>query len=82
MTVNALLPGGATATGMIPDGVPPEARAGLLDPGIVVPPLLWLASDDSSGVTVRRLDASRWPRGVPEAEAAAASMDAAGWTAA
>lgn len=82
VTVNALLPGGATATGMIPDGFPAEARAGLLDPGIVVPSLLWLASDDSSGVTGRRLDASRWPSGVPEAEAAAASIDSAGWAAA
>ncbi|MGA0586592.1 SDR family NAD(P)-dependent oxidoreductase [Dyella sp. KRB-257] len=77
VTVNALLPGGATATGMIPDGLPAEARAHLLDPAIVVPPLLWLASDASSGVTGRRLDASRWQPGVPEA--AAAAMDDAGW---
>jgi 3-oxoacyl-[acyl-carrier protein] reductase len=80
VTVNALLPGGATATGMIPDSLPAEARTNLLDPAIVVPPLLWLASDASSGVTGRRLDASRWQPGVPEAEAAAAAMDDAGWT--
>jgi 3-oxoacyl-[acyl-carrier protein] reductase len=79
VTVNALLPGGATATGMIPDGLPAEARTNLLDPAIIVPPLLWLASDASSGVTGRRLDASRWQPGVPEAEAAAAAMDDAGW---
>jgi 3-oxoacyl-[acyl-carrier protein] reductase len=70
----------ATATGMIPDSLPAEARTNLLDPAIVVPPLLWLASDASSGVTGRRLDASRWQPGVPEAEAAAAAMDDAGWT--
>ncbi len=80
VTVNALLPGGATATGMIPDGLPAEARTNLLDPAIVVPPLLWLASDASSGFTGRRLDASRWQPGVPEAEAAVAAMDDAGWT--
>jgi 3-oxoacyl-[acyl-carrier protein] reductase len=80
VTVNALLPGGATATGMIPDGLPPEARTGLLDPGIVVPPLLWLASEASDGVTGRRLDASRWRRELSEAEAAAAATDDAGWT--
>ncbi|MGE0068771.1 MAG: SDR family NAD(P)-dependent oxidoreductase [Thiomonas sp.] len=78
VTVNALLPGGATATGMIPDALPQEARANLLDPAIIVPPLLWLASDAASGVTGRRLDASRWQPGVAEA-AAAAAMDDAGW---
>lgn len=81
ITVNALLPGGATATGMIPDGFPPEARAKLLDPAIIVPPLLWLASDASAGVTGRRLDASRWEAGIPDAQAAAAAMDDAGWAA-
>jgi hypothetical protein len=30
VTVNILLPGGATATGMIPEGTPPEIRAALL----------------------------------------------------
>lgn len=79
VTVNALLPGGATATGMIPDGFPQEARANLLDPAIIVPPLLWLASDGSAGVTGCRLDASRWKREVPDAQAAAAAMDDAGW---
>ncbi|WP_201752173.1 SDR family NAD(P)-dependent oxidoreductase [Microvirga arsenatis] len=79
VTVNALLPGGATATGMIPEGLPQEARTGLLDPAIVVPPLLWLASEASDGVTGRRLDASRWRRELSEAEAAKAAMDDAGW---
>lgn len=79
VTVNGLLPGGATATGMIPDGLPQEARSGLLDPAIVVPPLLWLASDASDGVTGRRLDASRWRAELPEADAAEAAMDDAGW---
>ena len=81
VTVNALLPGSATATGMIPDGFPEEARAELLDPTIIVPPLLWLASNESAEVTGCRLDASRWERGVPEAKAAAAAMEDAGWIA-
>lgn len=80
VTVNALLPGGATATGMIPDAFPQEARRGLLDPAIIVPPLLWLASDASGPVTGRRLDASRWRGDLPEAEAAEAAMDEAGWS--
>lgn len=60
ITVNALLPGGATETGMIPDGVPAQVRASLLRPEIMVPPLLWLASAASDGVTGRRLIANRW----------------------
>jgi 3-oxoacyl-[acyl-carrier protein] reductase len=79
VTVNALLPGGATATGMIPDDLPEEARAALLDPAVIVPPLLWLASEASDGVSGRRLDASRWRGNVPEAEAAKAALDSAGW---
>ncbi|WP_225421542.1 SDR family NAD(P)-dependent oxidoreductase [Sphingomonas parva] len=80
VTVNALLPGGPTATGMIPEGLAQEARSNLLDPTIIVPPLLWLASEASSGVTGRRLDASRWQREVSASEAAAKSMADAGWT--
>jgi NAD(P)-dependent dehydrogenase (short-subunit alcohol dehydrogenase family) len=60
ITVNTLLPGGATATGMIPAGVPGEVRATLLDPDIIVPPLIWLASDASDGVTGKRITATEW----------------------
>jgi 3-oxoacyl-[acyl-carrier protein] reductase len=81
VTVNALLPGGATATGMIPDDLPEEARAALLDPGVIVPPLLWLASEASDGVSGRRLDASRWRGDLSDAEAANAALDGAGWPA-
>jgi NAD(P)-dependent dehydrogenase (short-subunit alcohol dehydrogenase family) len=79
VTVNALLPGGATLTGMIPDGVPEAVRSGLLDPAIVVPPLLWLASPESDDVTGRRLVATRWRAGCETHEAAEAAMDDAGW---
>lgn len=79
VTVNALLPGGATATGMIPEGLPHEARTALLDPAIVVPPLLWLASEASDGVTGRRIDASRWMGDLPGSEAAEPALEDAGW---
>jgi NAD(P)-dependent dehydrogenase (short-subunit alcohol dehydrogenase family) len=55
VTVNILLPGGATASGMVPDDAPPEARAGLLDPAIMGPPIVWLASPEAAGVTGRRI---------------------------
>lgn len=60
VTVNALLPGGATLTGMIPAGTPESIRANLLDPEIVVPPLMWLVSDMSSDVTGKRIIAAEW----------------------
>jgi NAD(P)-dependent dehydrogenase (short-subunit alcohol dehydrogenase family) len=51
VTVNLLAPGGATATGMVPDDVGEDVRAGLLDPAIMGPPIRWLASADSDGIT-------------------------------
>lgn len=79
VTVNALLPGGATLTGMIPFAFPESLRAKLLDPSIIVPPLLWLVSHDADAVTGRRLVASRWRTDLDGAEAAAEASEAAGW---
>jgi NAD(P)-dependent dehydrogenase (short-subunit alcohol dehydrogenase family) len=50
VTVNVLLPGGATNTGMVPDNVPAEARRRLPDPAIMGPPIVWLVSDEASQV--------------------------------
>ena len=61
ITVNALLPGGATRTGMIPPDLPAAVAAKLLDPEIMVPPLLYLASSSSDGVSGRRITAALWP---------------------
>jgi gluconate 5-dehydrogenase len=55
VTVNMLLPGGATATGMVPDEVPAEFRARLLDPAIMGPPIVWLASRQADGVHNERI---------------------------
>jgi NAD(P)-dependent dehydrogenase (short-subunit alcohol dehydrogenase family) len=55
---NLLLPGGATATGMIPEGMREDARAGLLDPAIMGPPIVWLASPEAAGVHDQRIAAS------------------------
>jgi NAD(P)-dependent dehydrogenase (short-subunit alcohol dehydrogenase family) len=79
VTVNALLPGGATRTGMVPEGIPEEIRRKLLEPEVMVPPLLWLASEAADGVTGQRFNASRWDPRLPEAEAAASAAEPAGW---
>jgi gluconate 5-dehydrogenase len=55
VTANILLPGGATATGMIPDEMRNELRANLLDPAIMGPPIVWLASPDAAGVHDERI---------------------------
>jgi NAD(P)-dependent dehydrogenase (short-subunit alcohol dehydrogenase family) len=60
VTVNILLPGGATATGMLPDGVPAEMRARLLDPGIMGPPIVWLCSAQAAGVHDQRILATEF----------------------
>ena len=55
VTVNLLLPGGATDTGMVPDDTPAEARERLLDPAIMGPPIVWLASPAAAGVHDQRI---------------------------
>ena len=72
ITVNALLPGGAALTGMIPPSFPDNLRATLLDPEIMVPPLLWIVSTQSDGVSGRRFVATKWRADDP-------GGDAAGW---
>jgi NAD(P)-dependent dehydrogenase (short-subunit alcohol dehydrogenase family) len=79
VTVNALLPGGATLTGMIPQTVSEKAKSALLDPSIMVPPLLWLVSPEADGMTGRRLVATKWQTGSDGKSAAEAATEQAGW---
>ncbi len=60
VTVNILLPGGATATGMIPDDAPAEVRERLLDPAIMGPPAVWLCSEAAAGVHDQRIVATEF----------------------
>jgi NAD(P)-dependent dehydrogenase (short-subunit alcohol dehydrogenase family) len=60
VTVNILLPGGAAATGMIPDEVSTEMRGGLLDPEIMGPPIVWLCSEQAAGVHNQRIVATEF----------------------
>jgi NAD(P)-dependent dehydrogenase (short-subunit alcohol dehydrogenase family) len=55
---NILLPGGATLTGMIPDDLPAQTRAQLLDPSIMGPPIVWLASEQAADVHDERIVAT------------------------
>jgi gluconate 5-dehydrogenase len=62
VSLNILLPGGATATGMIPDELTAERRAALLDPAIMGPAIVWLASDEANGVRNERIVAAEFER--------------------
>lgn len=52
---NILLPGGATATGMLPAEISEKLRENLLDPAIMGPPIVWLASGDAAAVHDKRI---------------------------
>ena len=60
ITLNVLLPGGATNTGMIPDTFPEPKRKELIDPAIMGPPAVYLASDNASGINGQRIIAIEW----------------------
>lgn len=65
VTVNLLLPGGATATGMLPPDATPPAGQQFLDPAVMGRPIVWLASDEAAGVHDQRIvavDFERWLR--------------------
>ena len=78
VTVNAVLPGGPADTRF---ATPEEAadRTPLLDPAIMGPPVLWLASEGSGAVTGARLIAMQWDTDLLPAAAAERCMSRAGW---
>jgi NAD(P)-dependent dehydrogenase (short-subunit alcohol dehydrogenase family) len=68
VTSNVLVPGGVTNTPLVgPDG---GDRAKMLQPEIMVPPLLWLVSPAADGVNARRFVAADWDTSLPPAHAA------------
>ncbi len=63
ITVNILLPGGVTVTGMMPPQEFRPARLTALDPAIMGPPIVWLASPQARDVHDERIvatDFSEW----------------------
>jgi NAD(P)-dependent dehydrogenase (short-subunit alcohol dehydrogenase family) len=79
VTVNVLVPGGVTNTGM----VPLEAgyhRAEMIQPAVMAAPLNWLVSDAAGGMTGRRFLAVHWDPNLPPEEAAAKAGAAVAWS--
>jgi len=77
VTVNVLTPGGLTNTAANPGA--PFDRSKMIQPEVMVPPLLWLISDAASAVTGRRFLASHWNPSLPPEEAARVSGAPAAW---
>jgi 3-oxoacyl-[acyl-carrier protein] reductase len=78
VTVNVLVPGGPTNTAFIPAAAGFD-RSAMLQPGIMVAPLLWLASDESSETTGRRFIAARWDAALPSLQSAEQAGASAAW---
>jgi NAD(P)-dependent dehydrogenase (short-subunit alcohol dehydrogenase family) len=79
VTVNVLVPGGVTNTGMVPQEAG-YAREEMIQPDVMAPPLVWLVSDSAGGVTGRRFLAVHWDAGLPPAQAAEQAGAPVAWT--
>lgn len=76
VTVNALLPGGATYTKMLPGfkrDAAPASDGSVFAPEIMLPPIQYLVSDLSNGKRADRYVAKLWDTSLPPEEAAAKS---------
>jgi NAD(P)-dependent dehydrogenase (short-subunit alcohol dehydrogenase family) len=67
VTSNVLVPGGTTDTPLV--GEAPN-REKMLKPAIMIPPLLWLLSDEARAVNAKRFIAADWDTALPPARAA------------
>ena len=67
VTVNVLVPGGPADTGQFPDGMIAD-RSKLLRPEVMVPPAVFLCSDESAHISGRRFAAAQWNDALPLAE--------------
>ncbi|HUD60538.1 MAG TPA: SDR family oxidoreductase [Acetobacteraceae bacterium] len=77
VTSNVLVPGGVTNTPLVGEGAGDPAK--MLQPEIMVPPLLWLISDAASGVTARRFVAMDWDASLPAEQAAEKAGSPIAW---
>jgi NAD(P)-dependent dehydrogenase (short-subunit alcohol dehydrogenase family) len=79
VTVNVLVPGGVTNTPMISDAAGFD-RGKLIQPEVMVPPLLWLVSDAAGKVTGRRFLGVHWDLALPPEQAVEKAGAPVAWT--
>lgn len=79
VSVNVLLPGGATDTALLPDMVNKRGADGqLLSPRLMRAPILWLCADESNDHSAERYIAKNWTLDTSWNEAATAAQDTTG----
>ena len=78
VTANVLVPGGVTNTPMVPDASRFD-RSKLLQPAVMVPPLLHLISDEAGEINGQRFLAIDWDPALPPVEAAAKAGAPVAW---
>jgi 3-oxoacyl-[acyl-carrier protein] reductase len=78
VTVNVLVPGGPAATRMMPEFADKSPEK-LISPDVMAPPIVWLLSRASEGVTGQRFRASAWKADMDAAEAVRVSGAPAAW---
>jgi len=78
VTANVLVPGGAANTRMVSETQSPD-RSKLIAPEVMVPPLIWLCSNASDGVSGQRFIGMRWDTKLPPGEAAKKAGAPAAW---
>src|SRR3954471_8442241 len=76
VTANVLVPGGVTDTPLVGEA---GDRSKMLRPEIMLPPLLWLVSDEAAIVSGRRFIAADWDTSLPPARAAERSGAPVAW---
>lgn len=76
VTANVLVPGGVTDTPLVGEA---GDRSKMLRPEIMLPPLLWLVSDEAASISGRRFIAADWDVSLPPAQAAEAAGAPVAW---
>ena len=78
VTVNVLVPGGITNTPMVSESG--FDRSKMIQPEVMVSPLLWLVSDAAANVTGRRFLGIHWDPALPPDQAADKAGAPVAWT--
>ena len=78
VTVNVVVPGGPADTPMVPDDIGVD-RDSLIQPSVMVPPILWLCSDAAGTITGNRYVAAQWDTTLPPEKAEQSCRAPAAW---
>lgn len=78
VTMNILVPGGPANTGLLPENTSMD-RAKIIQPPVMGPPIVWLASPEAEGQNGKRFVALMWDASLSGPEAAAKASAPAAW---